>query len=123
MLIAEPVMLAPVNLQEHSLLWEALSSQAAARPMLPSAPQLAGDEHVSHCAATDMDLLTLSEELRQVSVVCVSVSFASKGDDPVPYLRRHGVHGSSAGVAVDEAYDSLRSQRREQPPHLSLAQA
>jgi hypothetical protein len=123
MLVAEPVVLAPVNLQQHSLLWEALSPQAAARPMPSSVPQPAGDERVSHCAAADVDFLPLSEEFRQVSVVRVSVPLASKGDDPIPCLSRRGVHRPAAAVAVHEAGDSRRSERRQQPPHVPLVEA
>jgi len=123
MRIAEPAMLAPINLQEHPFLWEALSPQAAARPLLSSAPQPAGNEHVSHGATADVDLFPLSEEFCQVRVVRVSVPLACKGDDLIPYLGRQGVHWLSAAVAVHEAGDSPCAQRRQQPPHLPLAEA
>ena len=118
----QPVVPAPVDLQQHPLLGVALPSTVAlGRPAAARTADAPGQQDPPDGGAGQADALPLRQHLGEMRVVEARIGASGQRQHLLLHLRGRGGRRLPASVPVSHGRSALPSVRRQEPPRMALA--
>ena len=122
--VLEPGMVTAVHLDEQARLGHALAAAAmAGRAAVTRAADPRGPEPALHGRTRDMDLVTVADELGEVTIVAAGIRRAGQGQEPLAHRVRQTAWGGPTAVAMRQGGQAVLADLGHQTTEMSSGEA